>query len=247
MQVPSVHLAQSSRIYDLRWLPGTTSLLAISSSGLARLDLDPAALPADQQLNLDWVKLPSGASSIGVCIDLVPGTSLVLVVLTHGLILELAMYDTMPITRLASWSDRVRRPAGSASSQNMHTASVRCLERLAAVTLGDAGTAVYELSGDVCKRLYWVDQLGGVSFSSCERFLAGLTAKTFASVLDARTGAPLVRLSPDDFWTGSAAGSLGPECSGAFRVTWTPNSKLRIVAKLAGFQGAIALSVCSFG
>ena len=53
MHQPTVSLVARLELYSLRWLPGTTSLLLRGPLGLARLDLDIAALPDTLLLELD--------------------------------------------------------------------------------------------------------------------------------------------------------------------------------------------------
>ena len=238
VQTPSVQLGRNVDVRSLRWLPGTTSLLVLGNRQLARLDLDPAALPAQGLLELDWVPIEPALA----CMDLVPGTSSVLLVEnaksddaegpTFDVTLKLSLYDTAHLTRQASWSDQLQLPLQerdeSSSLPDVHIVSVRCTAMLAAVSVGDLGTAVYSIPGE--RLLFWAQNLTDVSFDSSAHFLAGLTDKAIPTVYDARTGAGLVVLDASDFWTGSALGGLDFECSRASNVSWTASGQLRILA-----------------
>ena len=211
---PIASLVARVDVYSFRWLPGTTSLLVRSEPGLARIDLDTAALPASPLLALDWVAMSSARDTRSVCLDLIPGLpAAIMHHCTQGedeagpgqLVIALTVVDTLTLVELESrkyMAPRPEEPEHSGGAQGEHP-SLFCGCGAVALSLGLwSGFRVYELNGGSPGTLLLCnDDLRHVSWSSCCRFLAGLHKHLSVLALDGRSGCSLALLSPGDLWS----------------------------------------------
>ena len=240
VQAPSVTLAPVSDVSDCRWLPGTTSLLVLSKRGLARLDLDPAALPAAVQLQ--WTSVPElpplgrARGYYRACLELVPGTdrALLLAAPCGGQPAEalLTLVETSGLVRLSSWCKTVECPSDFHRS---YRTSLHCSWSAVAVCVGDAGFQVHQLDQGRVGALIFVHRspFDVKSFSPCGCFVAGVAGYVAGvatscglTVLDMKTGHPLVQLEPG-FFNPKRAADLE-----VFRLAWAASGKLDVAAKV---------------
>ena len=149
VQTASVTRVPATGMFAVRWLPGTTLLLVLGKRGVARLDLDPAALTASAELH--WTRLPElpqlGCTQ-GAGLDPVPGTDRALLLVgqaAHGrqpARAHLVLINSSSLATLGTWCKTVESPLDSHSST---WASLHCSWSAVAVCVGYAGFQVHQL------------------------------------------------------------------------------------------------------
>ena len=253
VQQRSVHIARGRHMCTVRWLPGTASLLVMGSSCLARLDVDVAALPAEQELELQWVDVP--AADDGAILCLVPGAaSVVLVQSSRGSAgpanVTLSAFDTSDMVTRAVWSREVGPPAGNGHHtwdlQGRHSA-VCCSRTRIAFCLNQWGCELHVLANGILgKRLLWAEGLDDISFSKCGYALCGIRQLKDVCevvVIEARSGVTLAVLKPASLFTGC----LSREGIYPDTVAWTAAGHLLHTALPSDDSDQVLLSETAFG
>ena len=214
-------LGSHSKAWWLR-VEGPCELRWISDTALAVLDCQPRALTmvkvdtaaeaaAAQEVKATWARLGSTGKNFEgalVCMDVLPGSLIaVVLVATSGTgrhvkaIFRLISFGDGVSTGVRSFQGRVGAP-DSRLQEGESDARVFLAPDAIGIETGST-TTVYSLKdiGVLGSRRYRV-ALVSTGFSPGGHFLAGIVVFSGVPVLDARTGATLVRIPQGSFWTG---------------------------------------------
>ena len=238
-----VKVAPCEEVCGIRWLPGTTSLLVVGSSALARLDVDADTLNSTGRLELVWIEAPVVVGIWPACLDLCPGSDSVLILQSSGwdsvqqVTVTLTTFDPAALAPVASRSYRVLPPlaqgAGIQAMRGSHT-SLHCSWFAVAVSLDARGVEVFQLNeGRPGKRLFRNKWLSSPSWSACGAFLAGIMDGQDVAVLDGATGTALALVTRAFLWTEYAIEEVQ-----ALSVAWDRSYGDMLLVKTEGDSGA---------
>ena len=214
MQVPSITLVPLPGVPAVRWLPGTTSLLLQGQLGLARVDLDTGDLLAEQQVQ--WTRVPE-LLQLGqmqqVCLGLVPGADRALLLVGQASRDEsatpcLVLVCTSQLVSLGSWCIEVKSMWARDDAPYI---TLSCGWSAVAVCVGEfSGFQVHASDKGRLGELLFVCKTPSrqLSFSSCDRWLAGISSESEVVVLDTRTGCPVLRLEREPVSTRASSRRL---------------------------------------